>query len=123
MSFERTSLCSCLSFLFPLFKGKGSTTEAASFREIMIGNSLGKPAAKHARFLAKTPVNNAAVETQYGSGIGGRFTDFAHIYLRALADIAYSKGMCISFIFADVTPCMLPCLGPFLCFLLTTSVS
>ena len=85
-----------------LHKTKGSTSQVASFREVMLGNMFGKKFSKCLRKDAKQFLDDGSLSTQFGSGIGGGGTDVAHLYLRGLADFAKHKKLCCACIFIDV---------------------
>ena len=86
-----------------LYKHKGSPLLCDSYRDISLGHTGGKAAAAVLRARAQAPLEHAALETQFGSGLGGGSTDVAHLYLRALRDAADAMCECVGMLFVDVT--------------------
>ena len=85
-----------------IYKGKGPLADMASYRDVLLGDMAGKVYCRHLRSLAKPFLENIALGTQYGSGIRGSGTDFAHLHMRAIMDYAGTIGASVAFIFIDV---------------------
>ena len=85
-----------------LYEGKGPMVEVPSHRDVTLGNLLGKNYSKGLRKDAKPFMNTNSLDTQFGSGIHGGGCDTAHLYLRAMADVAVARKQCCAFVFVDV---------------------
>ncbi len=65
-----------------LFKNKGSSGEISNYRDIMLGNIPGKDLTKHIRSFLAPIAKQLYGPSQFGSGLNGGGTAFAHLYIR-----------------------------------------
>ena len=73
-----------------LWKGKGSKSDIASYRDITLTSQEAKVSGKWIRQMVVSSVANGAIPTQFGSGFNGGSTDVCQLYCKAamaLADV------------------------------------
>ena len=82
-----------------LFKNKGSSEAMKNYRDILFGDHSGKSIANILRPRLFPIISSICVGTQFGSGLNGGETAFAHIYLRLFNDFCASKNVSSSVVF------------------------
>ena len=85
-----------------LFKGKGSPALVENHRDIMLGNDSGKSFTGHVRRCIMPIVKHMAIGTQFGSGMNGGETAFAHLLIRSAIDVAKFTNSAVSVLFVDM---------------------
>ena len=93
--------------LAELYKGKGSLQDPESYRDVALADISGKAFEKHHRHHAAHVLASESLQTQFGAGVNSGATDWAHIYLRAVLNIAAKRHLSISVIFVDVVTAFL----------------
>ena len=84
-----------------LYKGKKSVRGCGNYRDVCLGVSSGKWFSAHLRSCVARPLAEAAVWSQFGSGLNGGTTEFAHLYVRAAMDAAGATGRSCAIVFLD----------------------
>ena len=72
--------------LHELFKGKGASSIRKNYRDILLSNDGGKFALKLIRRQLLPIAIALSLDTQYGGGLNGGETAFAHLQVRAFLD-------------------------------------
>ena len=85
-----------------LFKNKGSPSLCAHYRDIMLADDSGKAIGKLIRKRLLPFAANLAKSTQFGGGLNGGETAFAHLYIRLVIDWAVNSSVSCSVLFLDV---------------------
>ena len=89
--------------LHDIFKGEGSPSDCADFRDVMRMDSEGKNMAKYIRRNLLQRVQNIVLEMQFGGRLnGGGETAFAHLYIRCVKQAAVHAKTCCGLLFLAV---------------------
>jgi len=88
--------------LHELFKNKGSSAVRGNYRDILLGNVDGKCVTKHVRSILVPVAFIVCGDSQFGSGMNGGETAFAHLYVRLVVDYCKFHKQSVAFIFADI---------------------
>ena len=88
--------------LAALLKGKGSPTLRDNYRDILLPDDSGKVAARLVRERLLPSASSLSVSTQFGGGVNGGETAFAHLYLRLVVDAGSSSRTSCFILFFDV---------------------
>ena len=88
--------------LVALFKNKGSPTICGNYRDILLADDSGKSVGKLIRSRLLPAASSLSVSTQFGGGMHGGETAFAHLYLRLMIDAALNSATSCSICFFDV---------------------
>ena len=88
--------------LHELFKNKGSSQSRKNYRDIMLGNISGKDITKHVRNRIYPFVRLVCGLSQFGSGLNGGETAFAHLYIRLVFEYCKHNRISASFVFLDI---------------------
>ena len=86
-----------------LWKGKGSTSDIRSYRDITLTEQNSKVAGRSVRNLLIDGVAATAIPTQMGSGFNGGATDVGHLYCKMCFILAHSLRLSAGLIFVDAT--------------------
>ena len=89
--------------LCELFKNNGSSGDKACYRDIMLGDVNGKQATKELREILLPYAHQLARPTQFGSGLNGGETGFAHLYIRLITEACKAAQDSIAVLYIDVT--------------------
>ena len=79
--------------LFEVYKGKGSVSYIPSYRDVTICDAAFKSLSKHMRGHGFPSLGKLSPSMQFGGGLNGGSTEFAHLYLVATMDIAKGRGL------------------------------
>ena len=88
--------------LFALFKAKGSPSSCCNYRDILLGDDSGKAIGKLIRSRLLPAASALSVSTQFGGGMHGGETAFAHLYLRLIIDSCIESRLSCAVLFFDV---------------------
>ncbi len=85
-----------------LFKNKGSSFCPGGYRDIMLGSVVGKCFTSHVRSLIVPVARVLCGGSQFGSGLNGGETAFAHLYVRLFFDYCKHYHLSCANIFMDI---------------------
>jgi hypothetical protein len=85
-----------------LFKGKGTSSMCKNYRDILLTDDAGKFVLKLVRKQLLPVANLLCHETQYGGGLHGGETAFAHLQIRIVQDSCKALKVSSSALFLDV---------------------
>jgi hypothetical protein len=88
--------------LHELFKNKGSSSQVDCYRDIMLGDVPGKCLTRHIRSLLVPLARAMCGRSQFGSGLNGGETAFAHLYVRFIQDYCSRYNQSVAFVFMDI---------------------
>ena len=88
--------------LCELFKMKGSPSVCGNYRDVLLADDSGKAVGRLIRSRLLPGAMALSVSTQFGGGLNGGETAFAHLYLRLMIDAAVNTRTSCSIIFLDV---------------------
>ncbi len=86
-----------------LYKNKGLSSDRANYRDIVLGDPIGKNAASGVRSQMLDMAKRLVGMSQFGSGFNGGETAFAHLYVRMFFEVAGTHQMSAAAVFIDVT--------------------
>jgi len=87
--------------LCELFKNKGSTSMCGNYRDILLADDSGKGVMKLIRKRLLPLAASLTKQTQFGGGLNGGETAFAHLYVRLIIDWAINSQTSCSILFLD----------------------
>jgi len=88
--------------LCELFKNKGSPSVCGNYRDILLADDSAKAVSKLIRQRLLPLAAKLVKRTQFGGGLNGGETAFAHLYVRLVIDWAINSSTSCSIIFLDV---------------------
>jgi hypothetical protein len=88
--------------LFEVYKGKGTTCDIGSYRDVTICAAASKSLSKPMREQGISTLGRLSASTQFGGGLNGGSTEFAHLYLVATMDVAKMRGLSYGGLFVDL---------------------
>ena len=88
--------------IMELYKGKGSASDPASYRDVCLAGVCAKVFGKCWRTRLATRLAGMTNAMQFGSGMHGGDTSTAHLALRSMMDIAEVQGETLDIVFVDV---------------------
>ena len=93
-----------------LFKGKGDPAIPNAYREVILADDCGKALASVIRTRVFPLLSKVASPTQYGSGLSGGETTFAHLACQLFVDTVKGKHISGSLLFVDIVAAFASCL-------------
>jgi len=85
-----------------LFKGKGTSSQCKNYRDILLTDDAGKFVLKLVRKQLLPVATLLSHDTQYGGGLNGGETAFAHLQIRIVQDTCMHLRLSSSTLFLDV---------------------
>eukprot|EP00973_Karenia_brevis_P058082 8086125-Karenia_brevis.AAC.1 len=88
--------------IFDLYKGKGDEHDCGSYRDVTCCDAAARMLARPLRQSIMPVLSNFAPMGQFGGGLNGGGTDFAHMLLKGAQQYAASKRMSFGILFVDL---------------------
>ena len=89
--------------LVELFKNKGVSSDKNNYRDILLGDNSGKHISSVIRNNLLPAAQHHCGQNQFGSGLNGGETAFAHLYIRLISEYFKAVSKSSAILFVDVT--------------------